>query len=126
MKFTNTERKRIKAWLEKDPDSTDTGLTLRAHTSDGAAVVLGRKTTYFGEPLTWKIRTAFTQAGGFPVMSSSAIPAGQDAKKSAKSSNKAAFQKAMTAEMKSLEEAQAEWIKNVINPKPIFHIYGKK
>lgn len=85
MKFTNEERARIRAWLEKDPNSEDTSKTLvleREGTSQGPTS-LARVTQYFGGT-DWKVRIAYEEGTNYPVLMSSPIPGGQDSKKQAK------------------------------------------
>ena len=121
MKFTNEERARIRAWLEKDPKSEDTSKTLVLD-REGGPVTLGRVTQYFGGT-DWKVRIAYEMSTNYPVLMSSPIPGDQDSKKQAKTKypmvpkiptpevtpkkpvgNKSVFEKAVDWEMKQIKQ----------------------
>lgn len=79
MNLTYEQRKRVRAWLDKDPKSEDKNKTL-----DLDGVKLTRTTEYLNDSegkQAWKVRIGYVVETGFPVAMSSPIKAGQDHKK---------------------------------------------
>lgn len=128
-KFTSAERARIKLWLEKNHKSEDKGNALNFTTDAGVRVRICRTTKYLPNGV-WKVRIAYVEATGYPVLTSSPLLAQQEQKgqtahvmvpkmpkKAAGKSNKDTFAKALDAEIK----AQTAQIKQyLMAPSPIW------
>lgn len=138
--LTSAERARIKAWLEKDPKTEDSGSSLTLTREDGTELNVRRSTQYYGE--NWKVRTAYDVRTHFPLAHSSPLPYGSNVKtktgpkwvmtpkfdppaESKAAQNKGAFAKAIDAEMKNLKKQYAKqlnaptvWDSLLFWPKP--------
>lgn len=77
--FSTGERYRIRSWLEKRPNAETLTKQYRFKRDDGSTLLLTRCTQYIpgGE---WKIRIAYTQNNGYPIMTSGPLQHGLNEK----------------------------------------------
>lgn len=79
-KLTSQDRERIRSWLEKKPQSNDIPKLWHFESEGGAIIPITRVTQYIpgGQ---WKVRIAYTEDGGYPLLMSGPLLAKSETKK---------------------------------------------